>query len=105
MHEPDSNAVAYIVYKRMGVWLREDQPFLEDEGWLEDETGSVGDAPFHRTRLFFAEDAYRSREEVWEREAAWLDPVNTRIVPLYKVEGALEHILILIGEQNEKATI
>jgi len=34
--------------------------------------------------MFFAEDAFRSREEMWEREVAWLDPVNTRIVPLYK---------------------
>ncbi len=84
MHKPDPNAVAYIVYERMRIWLREGQPWADGEGWLEDENGSVGDAPFHRARMFFAEDAYHSREEMWEREAVWLDPVNTRIVPLYK---------------------
>lgn len=82
MHKSDPNAFAYIVYERARVWLK-DQVLLEGEGWLEDENGDVGDAPFFRARMFFAEDTVFSREDMWEREVDWLDPENTRIVPLY----------------------
>ncbi len=66
-HQQDENAVAYVIYERVKIWLKEEGPT----------------APWSRVLLFHAEDHAFNRDQMWEREVTWRDPKNIRVVPLY----------------------
>lgn len=66
-HLQDDNAFAYVIYEKAAVRLKTEGPL----------------APWRRTRMFYAANDVFDRDQMWEREVAWRNPKNTRVVPLY----------------------
>lgn len=70
-HQQDENAFAYVIWERASIWLKE-------EGT---------EAPWRRALMFYAEDHVFNRDQMWERNVAWRDPKNIRVVPLFDEEA------------------
>lgn len=66
-HKQHPNAVAYIIYEKATIWLKEEGP----------------DAPWRKALMFYAEDHVFTRDEMWDRNVAWRDPENIRVAPLF----------------------